>query len=288
MMPRDPEPDTFENTDPELRIVQVRDDDYCLSMPGESPPVDKQHEDANVKFFSRDLPKAEVRMRKIALLGTAPTWQAAPFDDPTWEIWGIFGVALVSKRLTRLFELHDKSIIEPMVKQFSPDGRYWDVCKKMGADFCTKDAYEQAPEATRFNFDKKIEKYGKYFASSASWMLAEAIDQNPAEIAIYGINMAADEEYAHQKPSLSYLIGWAKAQGIKITIPSSSELMALTHMYGVEAPPRFLSSLAQRKHEVNQALAVAKSQLLTSQLQIANAEGAANQLQWIEQNFRGE
>lgn len=229
-----------------------------------------------------------VRTRKIALLGTAPQWQAAPFDDPTWEIWGLFGVTLVAKRLTRLFELHDKNIIEQMVKQYSPDGRYWEVCKKMGKEFYTRDAFEQAPEAQRFDFEGKMKRYGKYFASSASWMLAEALDQNPAEIGIFGVNMAADEEYAHQKPSLSYLIGWGKAQGIKFTIPSSSELMSLTHQYGLEDPPRFLASVAQRKHEINQHLAIAKQNIINSQLQAANAEGALQQVQWFEQNFSAE
>lgn len=268
-MPRDNSTELEDNipADPELRIIPVS-------------------EATTEKTTVIKASSSEVRTRKIALLGTAPQWQAAPFDDPEWEIWGIFGVALVSKRLTRLFELHDKSIIDPMVKQYSPDGKYWDVCRKMGKEFYTKDAYEQAPEATPFDFDSKIKKYGKYFASSASWMLADAIDQNPAEIAIYGINMAADEEYAHQKPSMSYLIGWAKANGIKINIPSSSELMSLTHMYGLEQPPRFSASLMQRKHEVNQHLQISKSNLLAAQMQIANAEGALAQLQWIEQNFK--
>ncbi len=174
-----------------------------------------------------------------------------------------------------------------MVKQCSPDGRYWEVCRKLGKNFITRDHYDQAPEATRYDFEAKLKKYGKYFASSASWMLAEALDQNPAEIGIFGVNMAAEEEYIHQKASLSYLIGWGKAEKVRFQIPTSSELMCLAHQYGYEAPPRFLASLAQRRHEVNAQLGIARSNQLVAQLQAANAEGALSQLQWIEQNFKG-
>ena len=236
-------------------------------------------------IYSVTAVEAPARTRKIALLGTAPSWQLAPFDDQSWEIWGIFGVTLVSKRLTRIYELHDKTIIEPMVKQASPDGKYWEVVRAQGANFITKDPYDRAPLSTRFDFKAKLEKYGNYFASSASWMLADAIDQNPAEIAIYGVNMASDEEYAHQKPSMTYLIGFAKAKGIKIIIPNSSELLSITHQYGLEQEPRMISSMKQREHEIMQLQAVAKSELLTAQLKMANADGALQQMNWFKQNF---
>lgn len=233
-----------------------------------------------------DPPAEAPRKKKICILGTAPQWQMAPFDDPSWEIWGIFGVSLVNKRLTRLYEIHDKAIIDQMVAAHSPDGRYWKVAGALGANFITKDAFPQCPESTRYDFDAKIKKYGKYFASSGAWLLADAIDQDPEEISILGINMAADEEYAHQKPSMTYLIGWARAAGIKITTPLSSELLTLTHQYGLEQPPRFHAAMAQRKLELNGQLGAHKQNLLNAQLSIASIEGALNQLAYFEQNWK--
>lgn len=279
-MPRDNE--SFQDVSDEVNIVDAEEAAKAREFPGDRLNAMKD-------AFEKDKEKPK---KKIAILGTTPTWQMAPFDDPTWDIWGIFGVALCSKRLDRLYELHRKEIIEPMVKSASPDGRYWERCRELGKNFITRDPYDQAPEATRFDFDAKLKKYGEYFASSASWIVADAIDEilkaGGGEIAIYGINMAAHEEYGHQKPSMTYLLGWAKCAGIKIILPRSSELLSITHQYGLQDPPAFIMSMAQRKHEVAQAMAQANGMLTQAQLQIANAQGAMAQIEWFEQNFNAE
>lgn len=223
--------------------------------------------------------------KKIAIIGTAPQWQLAPFDDQSWDIWGIYGVACAGRRLTRLYELHEKSIIIDMAAKMYPDGKYFNVANALGKNYITRDPYDQCPNAVRFDFEAKIKKYGPYFASSASWLIADAIDQGADEIGIWGVNMSSDGEYVHQKPSCSFLLGYARALGIKITIPPTSELLALTHQYGYEHEPRFLQGLDQKRAEIEAQLLAHKNNLDVSKMGVYGAEQALTIVKWMEQNF---
>ncbi len=225
------------------------------------------------------------KKRKIAIIGTAPQWALAPFDDPEWEIWGIFGVVGCGKRLTRVYELHDKDIILPMAEK-AHGGKYWEIVNGMGENYITKDHFDQAPNAKRFDFDSKLKKYGEYFASSAAWLIAEAIDEGADTIGIWGINMASESEYVHQKPSCTYLLGFARAKGINIILPSSSELLHVSHQYGYHKPPKTLEVLGQKKAELTGMLNAHKQNLETSRMGVYGCEQALEMLKWYEQNLK--
>lgn len=61
--------------------------------------------------------------------------------------------------------------------------------------------------------------------SSIAYMQALAIAEGFEEIAIVGVDMAADSEYAAQKPCCEYLIGLAKGRGIKNWLPETCGLL---------------------------------------------------------------
>lgn len=254
-------------------------------MPKASPVKKDEVDFHNNYKHSKNIESVKQLKRKIAIIGTAPQWQLAPFDDPEWEIWGIFGTVGAGKRMTRIYELHDKAIIEPMAAKHH-SGKYWETVSAMGENYITKDHYDQAPNAKRFDFESKLKKYGSYFASSASWLIAEAIDEGVDHIGIWGINMAADSEYAHQKPSCSYLLGYAKAKGIQITIPASSELLQVSHQYGIEKPPRALECLNQKEAEIMQQLGIHKQNFETSRMGVYGCEQALEMVKWYKQNMK--
>ncbi len=79
-----------------------------------------------------------------------------------------------------------------------------------------------------------------YLESSIAYMLALAIlELKPGDrVAIFGVDLHCDSEYAYQRPNLEYLIGLARGRGIKVIIPPQSAL--LTHEKGV--PYGFWSS----------------------------------------------
>ncbi len=225
------------------------------------------------------------KKKKIAIIGTAPQWQLAPFDDPEWEIWGIFGVVGCGKRLTRVYELHDRAIIEEQSAK-DPKKDYFAHVAALGENFITKDEFPQAPQAKRFEFASKRKKYGEFFTSSAAWLIAEAIDEGATTIGMWGINMAADTEYAHQKPACTYLLGYARGLGIEIVLPSTSELLTASHQYGLEKAPQIISLFAQKRLELEQQLAAHKSNHQASAMGVYGLEQVLAYHDYIVKNWK--
>jgi len=141
------------------------------------------------------------------------------------------------------------------------------------------------PDAKVFDYQRHLAKFGNYFTSSISWMLAEAIEENPDEIGIFGISMSSTSEYSHQKPGCAYLIGWARALGIKVTIQEGSELLLAPYIYGLEEPPKFLESLMKKKEEIVAKKNVFEERFNGAMCDNARAEGFLECIEFIENNF---
>jgi hypothetical protein len=223
--------------------------------------------------------------KKIAIVGTGSQWQLAPFNDPEWEIWGLIGVATNAPRLDRLYEFHERKIVEHIANTDYADGSYWKVAQSLGPNFITNGDHPECPQATQYDFQHNIEKYGKYWCSSVDWMIADAINLEPEAIGLFGINMASDSEYVHQKPSASFYLGIAKGKGIKVIVPSSSEVLAGPYMYGLEEMPRIFHGLMQRKAEYQYHLGEERKVLEASRANALKYEAYLEIVQWIEQNF---
>jgi hypothetical protein len=81
----------------------------------------------------------------------------------------------------------------------------------------------------------QVEKmFGRYFTSSVAFMLAYAIAIRVQEISLFGIDMKGADEYAHQRPCVEYLLGFARGLGIKVNIPEQSDLLKSHHTYGYD------------------------------------------------------
>lgn len=68
--------------------------------------------------------------------------------------------------------------------------------------------------------------------SSAAYMLANAILERPAEIGLWGIDMAMSDEYRAQRPAMHFLMGVAQGIGIKVTVPPGCPLLPRDPDYG--------------------------------------------------------
>jgi len=166
--------------------------------------------------------------RKVAVLGTATTsLDQAPVNDPSWEIWGCS--PWMQGRLNprsddaggfdRFFEIHAPA-------QFYPDEKANFIPWLAG---CGKPVYVMhdlgLPNQVFYPRAEILAQHGSAFlTSSIAWMLALAIDERPAEIGIWGVDMANDTEYAEQKAGCLHFIALARLLGINIRIPANSEL----------------------------------------------------------------
>ncbi len=227
---------------------------------------------------------------KIALVGSAPSsFELAPFDEEEWTIWGCSpGSHPFLRRLDAFYELHrwgDASL--------GPEYRQW-----LAAQQCPVYMIEPRPEVPTSVAFPKAELLAKYpglarsfFTSSVAWMLALAIEQGPEEIGLWGIDMAATEEYGLQKPGCHFFIMEAEKRGIRITVPPESDLLRPVALYGMNDTPMALK-IAVRRRELGTRIAEAEQrvQQLDRQFQEAMREkcfllGALDDLTYFEQTW---
>jgi hypothetical protein len=184
---------------------------------------------------------------KIGIIGSAPSSiNLAPFDDPSWTLWGCSeGAAQVvgNRKVAAWFEIHDWPW-----SRWPKD--YQDFLLRQSVVYTPK-LMPELPNSVAYPFADMTAKYGAYFwTCSPAYMLAMAIDQKPEEIGIWGIDMAAADEWAYQRPACHFFIGIAQALGIKVTVPPQSDLLVAPSPYGFNLSNPMLIKLEARKTEL--------------------------------------
>lgn len=183
--------------------------------------------------------------KKIAIIGTTSSLVDAPYNDPEWEIWGLNGAYQCIPRWDRWFDMHSLKVLK---KYHEPV--YFEFLKAAGSKAILAHKMGNLPDAKLFPSKKLVNKYGRYFTNTISWLIAYAMEQNPETIGIWGVNMAMDTEYAAQRPSCEYFLGLAKGKGIEIVIPDTSEMLKCSYLYGIEPVPAYIAKFPDKKREL--------------------------------------
>lgn len=231
-------------------------------------------------------------LKKVAIVGFASHWVAAPFDDSEFEIWSLNEaydlrfpdgsdpwLKAGTERRLRWFEVHGREEQydgNPFVHTRSTTTEH---AAKMTALNCTvymQKHWDDIPNSVAYPLDAMIAKYGGYFTNSISYMLALAIDEGFKEIHVYGVDMAQGTEYAAQRPSCEYFLGMAQAMGVRVRIPPASDLLKASYLYGWEQPKidafrtKFLARKAELQKRLNDVRAQ-KNQLAAAEHQLMGA-----------------
>ena len=194
---------------------------------------------------------------KICIVGFADGHRdMPPWDDTDMEFWGLNRLHMVLQnrvgKFDRWFELHSLQKFylnndDTVHAAFLHDFKGPVYIRPNDADLM------DIPKAVPFPIEKILEQFGGYFTNSVSWMLALAImelapaaaafqadpDNVPApELHVFGVDMAQDTlqtaEYAEQRPSCEFFLGWATAMGIQLKLPEGSDLLKSSHLYGFD------------------------------------------------------
>ena len=205
--------------------------------------------------MSNNLPK------RVAIIGTAPSYKKAPYDDHSIQLWSLNDAySLGIPRADQWFDLHptDKMWFRPKEKKVFreneiPEGLYirpeghLEWLKQQATTipvWLQNDPPEDWPiNAQRFPFErakaflKARPDQDAYVASSPALILAHAILEGFTEIHVYGIHLATQGEYIKQRPGFEWLLGKAEAMGIKIILPPECPLLKHTHVYAYEPEP---------------------------------------------------
>ncbi len=184
--------------------------------------------------------------KKVAIVGCADSRDQAPYDDPTFEIWGVNNLFLqldlqqLAGRL-RWFEQHTFSFDGLFFrrrgkKDFrgTPVAQYMSGLAQLGCPVYMQQPWPQIPNAVEYPIQKAIAQFGRYFTNTISYELALAIMLGFDEVHIYGVDMAVAEEFMNQRPSVEFFIGILVGMGKKVYIPDEADLCKSRFLYGYE------------------------------------------------------
>lgn len=206
----------------------------------------------------------ERKERRIAIIGTAPTWKATPWDDPTLEIWCLNDFWVLNPpRADRWFDLHplNKMYFRPLhqKKVFAgdippgffvrPAGHLEWLKSQTIPVYVQEAAALGSPTAVTFPRAACEEKIYPTYGSSPAWMVALALLEGVTELHVYGIHLATEWEYIHQRPNLEALLTLAAARGVRVVLPKGCPLLRGSHQYGYEDDPEIPQIALKRKSE---------------------------------------
>lgn len=186
------------------------------------------------------------RKKKVAIVGFASSSRdAAPFKDPSFEIWGMNEIYKMLPRLSRLFEMHTWEHLQrervrgdEVIK--GEDHLNWMRQNKSVIIYMQK-ARQEIPRSQTFPLEglSRLFLPGRepYFMSTPAYMLALAIAEGFEEIHVYGVDLLQDEEYTYQRPNMEFYIGVALGRGIKMYVHEASALLRSSYLYGWTEPP---------------------------------------------------
>ena len=231
-------------------------------------------------------------MKSVAICGMAVNNRhLANYEPVEVERWAQGGCFRHLDRVHRYFELHTREWIRkratnrawaeyihflerfkgPIYTNFPED---WDYIPH---------AQPYPLEATRCLFPEVMPEANPYYlASSLSYMIAMAILEGFEEIKLFGVNMAAKEEYSHQKGSCEYLLGVAHGKGIRVVIPGNSPL--LKHPLYAQRPNyrMTIDSLNERLRKLEERKRKLEAELISTGGQIALVEQMISETQGLE------
>lgn len=209
---------------------------------------------------------------KIAIVGTAAHAAKAPWSDPSWEIWA----ANIGKvpRWDRWFDLHDDASIDtyPGHREF--------------LESQTKPVYRQS----NYPLNAMVAKYGTwFFTSTISYMMALALEQGPDEIGLWGVDLAHETEYAHQKPGCRFFVQIARMRRVTVTMPPEACINTPGSLYCFDKPPLIRIQAEARVAELRDRVAqndTTRQELLKSIFMLSGAKGIVLPLAQIDAKLK--
>jgi hypothetical protein len=176
----------------------------------------------------------------VAIIGTAQSWKRTPWKDDTLEKWGLNDAYQLPgwgtctrwydmHPLNRFFmpELHIPGFTQRNPRQIFahelPPGHYvrpahhlewlskqtFPVYLSRPEDHTPAEHYTLPtwPNVRIFPKSEIEARFGKYEASSPTWMLLHAVLEGYTEIHVYGIHLATEFEYVQQRPNFEAALG---------------------------------------------------------------------------------
>jgi len=183
-------------------------------------------------------------IKKVAIVGGAPSRRLAPVGDRSWQIWGLGTERFKLPRADRWFEMHSEQQLiyyydKIRGKKFDAHMRFLASLK---CPVYMQKRHPRIPNSVAYPLDAVLKDCGRCFTSSVSYILGLAIHEKFQGIGMWGVDMTSKEEYRYQWAAVRYLLALARARGIyvylppgcPITIPSKPVLPVTKVLYGYD------------------------------------------------------
>jgi hypothetical protein len=231
------------------------------------------------------------RHLKIAIVGTCESSrELAPYEDDTWRKWLCGESNHTMPSADVWFELHAPH-------ELTPKHQEWWIKFLSEQEFriYMQEKHPAIPNSERFPIEAVRKEFPPpwFFTSTIAYMLAFAV-MNPevAEIGIWGVDMAHEEEYWHQKPGCLIYIMEAMRRGIKIFVPPESDLLQPLPLYAYAKNTPHARKFFARKKELldmqskfNKAIAEVEGMKHKLERDLARVEGGLQNQGWIERTY---
>lgn len=221
--------------------------------------------------------------------GKQPDYPPSPFIDEKWEIWGCSpGAWAAVPRADRWFEVHRW---EPGAPWLSP--QYVEFLRHFTGPVYTGGPIPDIVNHVVYPIERVEEVFSSYFLhSSLSLMMALAILEiedarkgratvEDDTIGMWGVDMAATEEYSDQRSGCQFFILEALRRGIQVFIPPESCLLRPKPIYGLSEWDHAYIKCTQRAKELNQRKQDAAARLQEAQAQVQFLSGAVDDLNYF-------
>ena len=231
---------------------------------------------------------------KIALVGSAPaSVRSAPYHDNDWQIWGCSpGTYGVMPRVNAFFELH---LWEPGQTWFSPEYVQWlEALPDRGVTLWTGAPIGTIPGASILPADEILAEFDPchwFCTSSLFWMMAMAIKAGANKIGLWGVDMAATEEYQMQRAGIHFLTYLARGRGIEVGVPMESDLFTPRFRYGMDEWTHSFRKTRARMAELKSRMAAAQNEAASKNQEATFLSGAIDDLTymgdtWLDKSTR--
>lgn len=223
--------------------------------------------------------------KKLVICGLAATTRdAAPFDDPSFDVWSMHMGPFILRRVDVSFEFHDPMVFK---KPEYIDKDYYDKITKMQIPIFMRKHYDDIPTSIPYPVDEIVQEFGRYFTNSVSYMLALAFRNQYEEVHLYGVEMEHNTEYVDQARSVIFFIGMLMGRGVKIFIPPVCQLFKNKYLYGIETGQQDedIQKIEARRRDLQTQLTQVQGQVNSMTQQMFQLQGAINESEVINRRI---
>jgi len=228
--------------------------------------------------------------KKVAIVGFAPTSMRdvqAFFNDPDMEIWGLNQLYLAFPEIvgyaTRWFQIHSRVSYDNAIRDIKH--HEW-LSKQVKFPIYMQTKEPDIPMSIPFPVKEIGEAFPrKYFTNSISWEIALAIYEGFEDIHIYGVDMAQEDEYSEQRPSVEYFIGIADGKGINLYVSPVCDLCKTVWQYPFEDDAPFRIKVDGRRKELRERVGQLAAQEQGMHDQRMQLLGALENMNYIQKTW---